>query len=101
MTYYVQTNEKCIGLAAAGAAMLGLSLCDGLLQPAGRLQARAAARAAAAQAADTESAHAAEPVHSPIALPVPPAVAVQPAAEPADELPEHDIDAAFDNFMTR
>ena len=41
---------------------------------------------------------AAEPVHSPIALPVPPP---STAAEPADELPEHDIDAAFDNFMTR
>ena len=98
MTYYVQTNEKCIGLAAAGAAMLGLSLCDGLLQPAGRLQARAAARAAAAQAAVTESAPAAEPVHSPIVLPVPPPAT---AAEPEAELPEHDIDAAFDNFMTR
>lgn len=41
---------------------------------------------------------AAEPVHSPIALPVPPP---STASEPEDELPEHDIDAAFDNFMTR
>lgn len=45
---------------------------------------------------------AAEPLYSPIALPgLPPAPAPAEAAAELPELPEHDIDEAFDNFMTR
>ena len=37
MTTNLNTTPQLIGLAAAGAAALGLSLSDGLLQPMGRL----------------------------------------------------------------
>ena len=37
MTANLNTTPQLIGLAAAGAAALGLSLSDGLLQPMGRL----------------------------------------------------------------
>lgn len=39
MTTEITTNQQLIGLAAAGAAALGLSLSDGLLQPMGKLAA--------------------------------------------------------------
>ena len=91
MTCYLELNEKSIGLAAAGAAMLGLSLSDGLLQPAGSLRARREARAAATatrvadHAAATLAAVSAEqPL--PAAAPAEPAAA--PAAEPQPMAPE-------------
>ena len=88
MTCYLELNEKSIGLAAAGAAMLGLSLSDGLLQPAGSLRARREARAAATatrvadHAAATLAAVSAE-------QPLPAAAApAEPAAEPQPMAPE-------------
>lgn len=92
MTCYLELNEKSIGLAAAGAAMLGLSLSDGLLQPAGSLRARREARAAATaprvadHAAATLAAASAEQPLPAAAAPAEPAAA--PAAEPQPMAPE-------------
>ncbi len=85
MTCYLELNEKSIGLAAAGAAILGLSLSDGLLQPAGSLRARREARAAAASAAATLAAASAEqplPTTAP-AFPEPPAATLAAASAEA------------------
>ena len=80
MTCYIELNEKSIGLAAAGAAMLGLSLSDGLLQPDGSLRARREARAAAAAAPTRVADHAAATLAA--------ASAAQPLPTAAPAIPE-------------
>ncbi|MBR5887330.1 MAG: hypothetical protein IKZ07_03880 [Akkermansia sp.] len=84
MTTNLKTTPQLIGLAAAGAAALGLSLSDGLLQPMGRL------------ATLRKSRRATTPVQAPA-----PAATPAPAPEPA---PVHQPAAAgssgmFDNLL--
>jgi hypothetical protein len=77
----------------------GLALLEGYCRAAGRsIKDTLSLHLTETAASHPAAAPAAEPVHSPIALPVPPPATV---AEPEDELPDHDIEAAFDNFMTR
>lgn len=81
-TIIIETNARQIGLAAAGAAALGLSLSDGLLQPVGSLARRAAAvkrRSSSAELVAVSPASAAAPAPAPVAhKPAP--VAHKPAA---------------------
>ena len=106
MTCYIELNEKSIGLAAAGAAMLGLSLSDGLLQPDGSLRARREARAAATAAPTRVADHAAATLAAvsaerPLgALPSHSQAAPEPAAptetQPEDPAVEEEMLAYFD-----
>lgn len=74
MTTNLNTTPQLIGLAAAGAAALGLSLSDGLLQPMGRIATLRKARRATATPVleETPEHRAALPhVEAPAAAPAP------------------------------
>ena len=74
MTANLNTTPQLIGLAAAGAAALGLSLSDGLLQPMGRIATlRKARRATAAPVMEETPEHRAALPHveAPAAAPAP------------------------------
>ena len=77
MTNDITTTPQLIGLAAAGAAALGLSLSDGLLQPMGRLASLRKARRTATTTPVIEE----TPEHR-AALPHVAAPAAAPAAAP-------------------
>ena len=61
MTNTLHVTPQTIGLAAAGAAALGLSLSEGLLQPLGTIERLAAERQRSASAAPTPEHRAALP----------------------------------------